>query len=377
MEDQFINKKEGLEQDEIIKKHKEKRKKRKKKLACITLITGIIGAIFIIVYNYLNTNTYINCVENSNLNYKAFLKQNDFYDREFLEKGTNVVASLIKNIEANFEYDMNFDQDIEYIYNYDITAKLEVLEGEEEDTLLEKEESLVKVDNIIEKNKSLHINEKVDIDYGAYNDKLNSFITTYSLNDTLNRLVLTMHLHVINPYDGSQINKNTDVLTIKIPLTTQTVNIGIITNVINNNGSVLVNTKEVKHSAIILYSGLVLMGIAIITLIRFIKYSLDVRSAETMYDQIFKKILISYKSYIQEINNDLNENEYEKIGMTSFNNLIEMRDVINAPILMYKESKYRTKFWIIDDKRLFVYILDSKLIRENLREKSRQKNKKI
>ena len=54
-----------------------------------------------------------------------------------------------------------------------------------------------------------------------------------------------------------------------------------------------------------------------------------------------------------------------------------MRDTIQAPILMYtEEGGERTKFMIIKDGMLYVYVLGAKEIRNELRAKSAEEKKK-
>ena len=71
----------------------------------------------------------INYNEKSNIDYKVYLKDNDFYDEEFLGKDQAYVASLIDNIEVDFKYKLNMEtEDIEFKYSYYVTAKLEIID---------------------------------------------------------------------------------------------------------------------------------------------------------------------------------------------------------------------------------------------------------
>jgi hypothetical protein len=51
------------------------------------------------------------CSENSNVDYKVYLKENKFYEKDYLEKDNQYIASLINKIETKFR------QTIPYIKN--------------------------------------------------------------------------------------------------------------------------------------------------------------------------------------------------------------------------------------------------------------------
>ena len=120
--------------------------------------------------------------------------------------------------------------------------------------------------------------------------------------------------------------------------------------------------------------GFVLLVIGVAILIKLIKYVLETRSAEKMYEQELKRILFNYKSYIQKINNEIDYNNYKIIQINTFNEILEMRDTMQSPILMYtEENEDRTKFMIMKDYILYLNVLGAKEIRNVLRARSAEK----
>ena len=96
-----------------------------------------------------------------------------------------------------------------------------------------------------------------------------------------------------------------------------------------------------------------------------------------MYEQELKRILFNYKSYIQKINNEIDYNNYKIIQINTFNEILEMRDTMQSPILMYtEENEDRTKFMIMKDGVLYLNVLGAKEIRNVLRAKSAEKKAK-
>lgn len=222
----------------------------------------------------------------------------------------------------------------------------------------------------------MEIDEKFTIDYNEYNRKISKFITVYNLSNTNSTLSVNMYLHVINKYDGSQVNKDEKVMTLNVPLTTKTVDVSIATNVVKGEGKMLIQESQYGDLTYVLITGVSILTIGIIILLMFIKYVLETRSAETMYEQELRKILFNYKSNIQKISSEENLQGYKILKIGTFNEILEMRDTIQAPILMYVENEERTKFMIINNDVLFVYVLGVKEIRNELREKAKNKKQR-
>ena len=343
-----------VNQDTILQ-HQRKRRRHKIKLAVGSFVVILVAIILIATYAILSKNYYNEYKENAEVEYKIRLNENEFYTGEYLEGITGVVASIIKDIEAEFKYKLDLKEEQDYIYDYKILSQIEVKEGSRENSIYTIEEEIASKPATETNSKQLEIDEKFTIDYNEYNRKISKFITVYNLSNTNSTLSVNMYLHVINKYDGSQVNKDEKVMTLNVPLTTKTVDVSIATNVI---------------------TGVSILTIGIIILLMFIKYMLETRSAETMYEQELRKILFNYKSNIQKISSEENLQGYKILKIGTFNEILEMRDTIQAPILMYAENEERTKFMIINNDVLFVYVLGVKEIRNELREKAKNKKQK-
>lgn len=362
---------------EKILMHQRKRRKHKIKLAVQSVILLIISAILIIMYFKLSKNEYNKYTENAKVDYKVNLKENEFYEEDYLDENSNIIASLIKNIEVNFKYNLNLEASQEYTYNYKILAKTNVRKSSNTNSIYETTDELVIKDNQTSNSKKLEISENLTIDYEKYNEKINKFINLYNLDNTTSTLELEMYVNVINKYDGNQINEESKVMTLSIPLTTKTVDISIGSNVVADEGKALLKKSEYENITYVLWIGVILGVLGVIIFIRFIKYILDTRSAETMYDQQLKIILFNYKSYIQKANNAINKEEYKVIQINTFNEILGLRDTMQAPILMYTdENEDRTEFMIMNEGILYVYVLGAKEIRNELRAKSAERKMK-
>ena len=91
-------------QVDIILEHQLKRRKKKIKLISISILLIIIGMSLILTFRYLSQNYYLNYTEQANIDYKVYLKNNDFYDVDYLGPNNNVIASLIQKCFNRCEY---------------------------------------------------------------------------------------------------------------------------------------------------------------------------------------------------------------------------------------------------------------------------------
>lgn len=367
---------ENKSKEEIIKYHKNKRKKHKIKLALITTFLIFIGLILIGMYYIVNKEDSIKYKETSEVKYGINLIENEFYDEYYLEEGTGVISNLIKNIDAEFKYNLELEEDLEYKYNYKILAEIDVKERAKSNSIYKTEHEIFNKEEQESVSNNLEIAEKININYNEYNEQINKLLEIYKLSNTTSELQLNFYLNVINKVTGEQINKEEKVMSLQMPLATSAVEITVNENVKDFQGEILLQKNEFQNSQYMLIIGVVALILGLITLVRLIKYISDTRSAEKMYDDEIRKILFDYKSYIQKINNMVDYNDYKVVKIDTFKELLGMKEELKSTILMYTEEDRKTTFMIINGNLLFEYILEARLIREKLIQKSKEKTKK-
>ena len=325
----------------------------------IVIVLTIAVLISAIVSVQLNKKYYIEYSENGSVDYNVFLKKNEFFEQSYLGKDQSYVASLIDKIIADFTYDiqMNAD-DVNYRYSYKIKSTLEIIDNTSEVAIFKPEQELVNVQNKSQNSaNNLRINEIVVINYDEYNDLANKFLETYSLTNTTSNIILTLEVDVLSDCDafsGSAVDTYTSEL--RIPLTTKTVNVEMTSTVPEGETKMIACTRGMgseafKTTAIVLG---VLDGLMILLLVAFIYLT---RTPDITYTARVKKIQSQYKSYIQKINNLFKTNGYQIIQVDTFEEMLEIRDTIQAPILMYEnDDKTCAKFMIpTDSKLLYLY----------------------
>ena len=98
------------------------------------LLISVLLVVFLSILSLLITNTLLNLSnfnkikynEKSNIDYKVYLKENNFYEKDYLEKDKVYIASLIDKILIDFKYDFDIEKESNVKFNYEVIAKLSI-----------------------------------------------------------------------------------------------------------------------------------------------------------------------------------------------------------------------------------------------------------
>ena len=209
-------------------------------LFIVFLFLGIVG-----LMNSFNIEEekIIKYSEKSDLDYKVYLKENNFYETEYLGKGMKYIASLIDKINIDFKYDFEVEKKIDLNFKYEILGKLVITDEKKEDIYYEKVYTLLdKKEETLEKENKKTIMETLEIDYEKYNDIANDFKTSYGVN-TFSMLVVYFNISKNENNENILVNNETSSMTLNIPLSQKAININMEYKDINNQSSVVDNTQ--------------------------------------------------------------------------------------------------------------------------------------
>lgn len=338
------------------------KKSREKWIFTQTVIIAVVAIAIIIsglVSYQLNSKYYIKYEERGSIDYNVFLKNNEFFEEEYLGKDQSYVASLIDKIVTNFNYEIDMDtDDVNYKYSYTIKSRLEIIDGSSGIAIFNPEYELVSVENKTQSSSNrLTINEIVVLNYDEYNSLASRFISAYELKGTTSNIVLTLNVDVLsdcNAFTGS--SADTYYSELRIPLTTQTVNIKMTSAIPSAEAKMIACTRG-AGSEVFQTTAIVLCVVEALLIIALLAFIYLTRTDDITYSSKVKKILSQYKSYIQKINNLFDDSSYQVIMVDTFDEMLEIRDTIQAPILMHEnEDKTCAKFFIpTDSKLLYLY----------------------
>ena len=349
----------------MSEKEKKKRAKYQKNRSLLIIAQSVIAAMLtlsllvsLFVSYQLDKTQYINYRESGNIDYDVYLKENDYFEEDRLEQGQSYVASLIDQIIANMSYEIDMDaDDVNYRYSYKVTSRLEIIDNKSNRAILNDEKVLKDVQNKAQKSETrLIISENVVINYDEYNDVANRFLAQYDLPSTTSNIVVTLEVDVLSDSSAFASNSAESYRSeLRIPLTTKTVNIEMTSNVPDAEIKTIASAGG-SGSEIFKAASIVLGIIDAIVILIMIAFILLTRTDDITYTARVKKIVNQYKSYIQKIKNVFDTYGYQIIQVETFDELLEIRDTIQSPILMHEnEDKTCAKFIIPTDNKLLYF----------------------
>lgn len=292
-------------------------------------------------------NTFVTYTENGKADYQVYLNKNQFYTEEYLDGSHAYVSALIDEITATLSYDMNVNSGkTSYEYSYFVDARVEVLDKDSGAPLFDPVYELVKEKSATATGKKLSISEPVAIDYHKFNDLARQYVAEYGLKGTSSTLIVTLHVNVLSNcpdyVDAEQGSYNVDL---RIPLNKTTLKITTATTVPSSESKVLACNNRGALVFKILTAALAIA--AAVWSAMLVLYILRTRDRHIDYARRVSKILSSYKSYIQKINNPFDTSSYQVLNVDAFPELLEIRDTLQMPILMFEdEDKTRSEFVI-------------------------------
>lgn len=324
-----------------------------KNIVAMIILTIIIGIITLIFYFSGEKVQYISYNENSKVDYKVYLKENDFYKDEYLNKDQGYISNLIKYISTDFDYYIKFSKEANFKYSYRISAEVDVKDENSDSNIYHFSEDLVTKSDIVG-NGSLDFDKKIDINYDEYNDKIRKFKDIYDLNNSISTLNINLYIAIDNIDDTSLNINEKKVSSITIPLTERTVSIDINNEIIQDNINKMVINKVHNHNWILLIS-LVFLLFSVVYTIYLIIYSRRTRTAQMIYEKEIKSIMNNYDSYIQKISGTYDIGTSQVLKIESFNDMLEIRDTLKQPILMLENEKKNGTFFIIPATNSIIY----------------------
>lgn len=330
---------------------------------------------------YTKEESIIGYNEVGNIDYKVFLKENNYYQEQYLGKDMQYVASIIKDIVPTFTYEMHSEEEMEYTYNYKVSADLIISDPNDNNKVLYKRPSLLVKDT---KEKvtggSFRVDQEVSINYDEYNNYVNAFKKEYALSVN-SKLVLTFNIDVTgkSPLLKEDFKKSSK-LVIAIPMSEQTINIGIDTSDINNSGTLERNYMSQIKKPVALVLGII-VGLLSLALLYIVIYNfLTNRSKTDVYKATIKSILREYDRAIvsSKTADTIDESKYNVIEVPRIEELLDAHDSTGKPILYNEDTENDiSTFIIVSDEILYKYRVVRKELEEQEEKRLAAKNKAI
>lgn len=295
--------------------------------------------------------------ENNTIDYKVYLKENEFYDTPYLDKGMIYVASLIDKIKLTFNYDFNIDTNVDVDFNYKVLGDLVISSVNGATNYFKKTYTLLDTQTAKINDKNVYnLDKDLEIDYDYYNRLANNFRTQYDV-DTNSYLKVYLQVDK-NGGNNKNINiKDSSTSEITIPLSEKAIEINFDSKDTNLLKNIFTDKNSIFNNKFFIVACILLI-ISIIFLLKVIKLLLMLNKKKSPYDIILEKILREYDRLIVETTTGIDMNKSHIININKFQELLDVRDNLKLPIMYYNiASHQKCYFYIKDNDDVYLYYL--------------------
>lgn len=339
----------------------------------------IIGIVLIVMGFNNKKIVNLSYKEKNAINYNVYLKENSFFESPFLPEGRTYIASLIDYIDINFHYDTEYDRKLNGQYSYKYIAIVRANKKEGSGYYWEKKYDLTELKTVdIKNNVNVSIDDNIKVKYSTYNEILNDFKKEYKL-ETNGELIIVMQIYNNSKFD--KIDEPIEIsseMNLTIPLLEQAIEVGINKDTSNANDIISLKEKSNRPAYLIFkITGFILLVVSTLGFVDVTKTNILFKK-KNLYEIQIDNILKSYDSIIANINKMPDINDFKKIEVSSFEELIDVYNEVRMPINYYHE-KGKSVFIIINDSIVWIYTFKKdnsmKWVDNNEKESDKRKNK--
>ncbi len=336
-------------------------KKRNRWIRIQSIIAGVLAIVLLVslsIFLQLDRRTYVYYAEKGEVTHAVKLEDNHYYSEEYLDRNHAYIAALMDTVDAEFAYTMQMDAAFtDYQYAYAIDARVRVTDKESgadvyDPVFVLKESQTGKVTN-----DAVVISEKVAVDYQKYDELARAFVETYELKNVTATLVVTMDIQLTGATrSASEDNTNTYQISLNIPLVKQLVHITSSSTVPNGQQRILACDSPMKD--ICKYTALVSGILLVLSGAGLAIYILKTRDNHIDYARRVARLMNNYKSYVQRITDEFCFDGYQVLHVASFPELLEIRDTLQIPVLMYENEDKTASWFFVATTSGILYLYD-------------------
>lgn len=311
-------------------------------ISVVSILILFIGACFLglRVINHTTTKL-VNYTENADFTYQVCLKNATCEPENITYHGSD-----LNIIKISFNYDVNYEQKTNYNKNYRVTSVISAYSKDKNNLLYEKENDLVDKTNISDNNNNnkISINEIVVIDYSKYRD----LVKNYENGITQAEIILYLE----------EDNETRKVASLTIPLTKDNFELTKYTTTnVNRSAKIKVNIWD-TYSLVYAIATSFLTLISLILIYRTTRLVLRVTNNKSDYEQAIDDILKEYDSIIVIARDGYESNEEKEVNkIESFNELLDIRNRLNKPLVFSTVNDVKCEFIVEDEDILYKYVM--------------------
>lgn len=316
-------------------------------------------------------NIVMTYTSNGNIDYKVYLKQNDFIKDEYLRPGEAYILNLIDHITINPLYTFSSTEKTNVTGTNKVVAKLkgyyhETTNKSGNPEILTKESTIS--ENVI------NFNDNSYSTLNSYDIYLDDYINTLNKFQDQIRISIDGYLEITSETSfsgkiGGATYDDKYTSTIKIPLSTSVIKI----EASNKNPK----KETIYEGDLIKTNRTVLMFVVGANVFTFLIICLLLRKLfmftnKTEYEREINKLLKNYDDIIVNTTTVLDIDRYRIIEIDEFKEILNLSRELLLPIMNYEVVKNKeTWFYVVKDEILYRYIISSEKLEKDKKEKKK------
>ena len=303
--------------------------------------------------------SYNDCVfvENNSIDYKVYLKENAYFETPYIEMNKTYITSLIDYIDANYKYNINFENKVSGTINYQIVAEIKADKaGNEVGNYWTKKYELTELETVDIKNETEYsIDLKNKIGYNEYNETLNSFIKEYNLQAESNlKVALVITGNVKQDKNKDEIVIDSEV-SLNMPLSQKAIEGKI--NIENDCKKTVTQSQKRVAKFREIFKPIFFIDIFVLFCYVY-QYMQDLKKSNCRmgYREKLRKITNNYDDILIRVNN-INIENYVRMDVKSFEDLINVYNSKREPINVWT-SYEKAIFFIVNNGTCYIYTIN-------------------
>lgn len=318
-------------------------------------------------------NLIMSYTSSGNIDYKVFLKENNFIDNEYLNAGEAYILDLIDYVRLTPVYNFKSTSKTNVTGTNKLVAKLKVYYKESSDKnnnpeVMNKEKTLDE--------KVMNFNDDKYTSLGSYDLYLNEYLDMLKEFQSEVKIAVDGYLDITyeSSFDGkvggaSYSNKYDN--TVRIPLSNSVVKIESPKSEAKESNvyeADLVKTNKTVMSYI------VIANIVVFIIICFLLKKLFSFTNKSEYQRKLSKILKNYDDIIVNTSTILDVKKYKVIKIEEFKEILNLSRELLLPIMNYEKIKDKeTWFYVIKDDILYMHVVSEKKLELKTNEEDKVK----
>lgn len=359
----------------------------KKIIICIFLVIAMVIQFAFLSYLFKaimpessknKQDVVMSYTSSGNLDYKVYLKQNEFIDKEYLDEGEAYILDLIDHIKITSLYNFSATTKTKVTGTNKLVATLKVYYKESTDKNNNPE---VMTKEKVLKEELMNFDDTKYSTLSGYDLYLDDYLKILKEFESEVKISVDGYIEVtqINDFNGTvggASYKDDYETVLKIPLSDSVVKI--------EKQSAKNKTSEVYEGDLVKTNKTVMIYIVVANIITFIIICLLLKKLfmftnKSEYERNLSKILKNYDDIIVNTDTLIDIGKYKVIEISEFKEILNLSRELLLPIMNYEVSKNETWFYVIKDDILYRYIISKEkleLMEFNKNGKSKKESKK-